>query len=301
MTETTTESAQATTSAPAATTTETAAAPITTETTQQTTTPPPPAIGPDGTLADKWFLALGDEFAPHAADLGKHKNIRSILTELDYHRKNGAAYPADPTDEKAVSRFRSIAGVPETPEGYQLAESLKLPEGMELDADLAKEISTVAHATHTPPAALKALAAKYTEIIAARAQAQADEHAQAVKESQDALVRDWRGDFQTNAATVRHTITKLAEIAGVTPDDPALAAMVNNPAAARIMLQVSKLTAEDRTTVPLGFGDLRSPAQKIADIKAGNDPVWSPLYNSKNDTEKAKAYQHIKGLYEMQA
>jgi hypothetical protein len=171
-----------------------------------------------------------------------------------------------------------------------------LPEGVPFDSELAEAVTKAAHASHTPPAALHAMARTFNEVFTKRA-AEAEAAAMAQrKAAQDALVAEWRGNFETNAATVRHVAGRLAETAGVEPE--AVAELANNPAFARVMLQVSKLTAEDRTATPTGFGDLKSPAQKIADIKAGNDPHWSPKFNSTSERERLEAYNHIKRLRE---
>jgi len=269
------------------------------ETTQQTTTSeaPPPKIGPDGKLADDWFLALGDEFAPHAKDLGKHKDIRSILTELDYFRKNGVEYPGEGAPQSSIERFRKIAGVPDDPNGYGLtAEAMNLPEGMEFDSELAEHVAKAAHAAHAPPAAVAAIAKTFNEILAKRTADAVAAQQKAHQEAQDALVAEWRGDFATNASTVRHIAGKLAESAGVSEEGAS--ALANNPDFARIMLSVAKLTQEDGIRTPTGFGDLRSAEQKISDIKEGRDPHWSAKYNSKLEADKLAAYEHIKRLRE---
>lgn len=258
-----------------------------------------PRIGPDGKLSADWYLALGDEFAPHAADLGKHKDIRSIITELDYFRKNGVEYPGEGAPQSAVDRFRKVAGVPESPEGYGLtAEALKLPDGMEFDSELADAMSKAAHATHAPPGAVQAMAKTFNEILAKRTQDAMAEHKAQLKAAQDNLVAEWRGDFEQNASTVRHITGRLAEASGIDPESPAIQTLANMPEFAKIMLQVSKLTQEDGIRTPSGFGDLRSAEQKIADIKNGKDSTWSEKYNSRNEQDRLAAYEHIKRLRE---
>jgi hypothetical protein len=261
---------------------------------------PPPAIGPDGSLADNWFLSLGDEAAAHAKDLGKHKHLKSLITELDYFRKNGVEYPVPGAPPNVVERFRAVAGVPADPAGYQLdASALGLPEGAELDTDLLAAVTTAAHAAHTPPAALQSIARAFSELAAKRAAEAEAAEAATRKAAQDSLVAEWRGDFETNAATVRHYTARLAETVGVAPEEAS--ALANNPAFARIILAVSKLTAEDSSRTPHGFGDLRSNTQKIAAIKSGDDPYWSPLYHSKIEADRLKAYEHVKSLRESEA
>lgn len=263
------------------------------------TPPATPAIGPDGSLGENWFLSLGDEFAPYAKDLAKHKDVRSLITELNYFRKNGVEYPGVDAPSQAVERFRKAAGVPETAAGYGLtAENAKLPAGMEFDPELSAVVAEAALKTHTPPAALAAIVGGFNEYMGKRME---DHQAAAVAEQksiQDALVAEWRGDFQTNASTVRHLTGKLAEQAGLLPDDPSIATMCNNPAFARVMLQVAKLTSEDRIQTPSGFGDLKSPAQRIAEIKSGVDPTWGKKWTQGTNAEKAAAYEYVKALSE---
>jgi hypothetical protein len=267
------------------------------------TPPAAPPIGPDGKLAKEWYLTLGDEFAPYAKDLEKFQDIRHLVQQYKHFQKNGVEYPAGPdADPKTVERFRSIAGVPDSPDGYGLtAETMKLPAGMEFDGELAAAVTAAAHATHTPPAAVQAIASAFNDILAKRAtDAAAAAQAQA-KEAQDQLVKEWRGDFDRNASTVRHLTARLAESAGITPEDPSIQQLANNPAFARMIHQVSNLIGEDRVRTPSQFGDLRSPTQKIQDIQSGNDPVWSPKYFKGTDKEKQEAFEYVSRLREQAA
>jgi len=269
---------------------------------------PPPAIPAappawDGKLQENWHLGLGDEFAPHAKDLEKHKDIRSIITELNYYRKNGVEYPGEGSSSAAVERFRKVAGVPEDPAGYGLtAEAMKLPEGMSFDSELATAVAEAAHRTHTPPAAVQAMAGVFNELLAKRTADAAHAEAKAKAEAKDALVKEWRNDFQHNASTVRHITEMIGQQAGIAPDDPAIAEFITDvsakPGLAKLMLQVSKMVAEDRIVTPNGFGNLKSPAQQIEDIKAGRDATWSPLFNSKSEADRGRVYEHMKALRE---
>ena len=253
--------------------------------------PAPPAIGADGKLGENWFIALGDEFSAHAKDLGKHKDLRSVLTELDYFRKNGVEYPVMGASPAVIDRFRAITGVPETPEGYALGA--ELPEGMTFDTEMADVIQKAAHAAHTPPAALTAIAGEFSKLMAKRLADNAAAEAATKKAAQDELVTSWRGDYERNASTVRHLTGKLAEAAGLMLDDPNIAIMANNPSFARMMIQVARLTSEDRIQTPAGLGDLRSPADRIKMIQNGTDPVWGEKYKTGNTQDKQAAYEFI--------
>lgn len=260
---------------------------------------PPPAalIGPDGKFAENWFLQLGDDFAPHADDLKKFTNIRDFVTSYKYFQKGGVEYPGDAAPAQAIERFRKVAGVPETPDGYGLtAENVKLPEGMTFDAELATAVAQAAHKTHTPPAAVAAIVGTFNELLAKRtAEAQSAQLAEQ-KAAQDDLVKAWGGNFQLNASTVRHLTGKLADLAGVMPDDPAIATLANTPTFAKIMLTVANLTSEDRIATPAHFTDLKSPAQRIEEITSGRDPVWGRKYREGTTQERQEAYAFVSSL-----
>jgi CheY-like chemotaxis protein len=106
----------------------------------------------------------------------------------------------------------------------------------------------------------------------------AQREADAKKQAQDSLVADWRGDFQRNASTVRHITNKIGEAAGV-PEEQ-ISELANNPAFARMMLHVSRLSSEDSIAAPAGLGDLRSPADRAEMIMTGKDPVWGDKYQN---------------------
>lgn len=255
---------------------------------------PPPAIGSDGTLAENWFLELGDDFAEHAADLGKHKHLKSILTELDYFRKNGVSYPGANADSKAVERWNAVAHVPETPEGYALADAV--PEGMEADTELIEAISKAAHVSHAPPGVVAAMAEAFNATLAARTEAAQKAQAAAAKEAQDSLVKEWGSDFALNASAVRHATTRHGLAAGISEEDAQRLAA--DPAFARIMHHMAKQSAEDATRVPGGGVSMRSKAQELADITAGRDPIWGQKYKSGSTQERQAAYEYAKKLRE---
>ena len=245
------------------------------ETTPITPISTPGPLGADGKLGENWFLSLGDEFSAHAKDLSKHKDIRSIITELQYNRKNGVEYPSGNSTEASVSRWKSVAGVPDTAEGYNLAA----PEGSEADAELISIVSAAALKSHAPPQIVQAIAAAYNEVIAKRSEENRKEAEKQFAEAQDSLVKSWGSDFENNASTARYMTKKLAESAGIT-DTQQLDAMLALPDFSRLMVQIAKNNREDSVTHPTGYGDLRSPADRIEAIRSGKDPVWGAKWKA---------------------
>jgi hypothetical protein len=238
----------------------------------------PAYFNTDGSFGENWHAGLGDEFAPHAATLGRFKNVGDLAKSYVHLRSNGPAYPGENSTPDDITRFRALANVPETKEGYGLAKPENLPEGVEWSPEAADAFLEVAHKFHIPAPAVKALAEYQLANQAKAAQAFADQQAAERKASEDALIGEWRGDFEANKSTVRHLTETLARQAGVPTDDPAIAQLADTPAFAKIMLQVSKLTAEDTIRPPAGLGDLRSPQQRAEAIMAGTDPEFGKLY-----------------------
>ena len=146
-----------------------------------------------------------------------------------------------------------------------------------------------------------ALAKTWNTLVEKR---QADAQAEATKAqtaAQDVLVKEWRGDYATNASIVRHLCDTLGASAGIAPDDASFAALQNNPAFARLMMQVSRRAGEDPTRTPSGFGDLRSPIERVREITSGRDTEWGRKYTQGTREEREAAYEFVKALREKAA
>jgi hypothetical protein len=247
-----------------------------------TATPPPaPAIlNPDGTFGENWHTALGDNFAPHASSLTPFKNVGDLAKSYLHFRSNGPAYPEANAAPEDVARFRTLARVPEAPEGYNIQPPADIPEGITFDADLAANIAKIAHANHVPAPALQALVDAQFQAEVARHTAFTTAQQEATRAAQDALVAEWGGKFNENSSIVRHHLALHAEAAGIPADSPVLAQLANMPEVSKLMLQVARLTAEDHARTPNGLGDLRSPQERANAIMDGTDPTWSERYKN---------------------
>lgn len=256
---------------------------------------PPVHFNPDGTFGDGWAAGLGDEFSPHADALKDFKDVKGLAKSYLHFRKTGPAYPSEGAQPEDVTRFRGLAQVPV--EGTPTAYGITLPDtASDLDKSVMDRLSKVAHDGHLSAPGFQKVVAEYQKIQAEVAQQFSDEQAAQAKAAEDALVADWRGDFETNKSTVRHWATTLASSAGVDPSDPAFSTMVENPAFGKMMLEVSKLVREDGIRTPAGLGDLRSPDQRANSIMDGSDPVWGEKYLNGTDEEKAAAYGEVSRL-----
>lgn len=259
---------------------------------QQQQEAPPSLINGDGTFGENWHTQLGDEFAPHAGELGKYKDIKGLAKSLVHFRSTGPAYPGEGAQPEDISRFHALAQVPV--EGTAMAYGITIPEGAtDEEKAVFDRIAKVAHENHLSGPGFAKVVAEYSKMQQEQLAGWQDQIAAQQKAAEDALIGEWRGNFEANKSTVRHIAGKLAEQAGVSPDDPSVASMVNNPAFAKIMLQVSKLTSEDSIRPPGGLGDLRGAQQRADSIMDGTDPVWGKKYTEGTTEEKQAAYREV--------
>jgi hypothetical protein len=121
-------------------------------------------------------------------------------------------------------------------------------------------------------------------------QQQQDWQAAQRRQSEDALVAEWRGDFEANSSTARHFTVKIAEQAGVSPENAVR--LAGDPDFARMALAMAKLTREDGLKTPAGTGYLRTPRQRADEIMRGTDEQWGRLYQEGN----RQALEVVSGL-----
>jgi hypothetical protein len=241
----------------------------------------PPASSPfTRDLPEGWSKNLGDAFAEHSPTLDRFKSIDDLAKSFLHFRKTGPAYPDENAAPEDVERFRTLARVPDSPDGYALAKPENLPEGIEWNDSNVKTIAEIAHKHHVPQPALQALLSAHLEQQAAAiAEAQAAQQAeQAAARAEMQRVLGTGHDFARNAGMINHMVTTLADKAGIDPMDPGLAAIGSNPAALKLFYEVVKLTSEDSIRRPSSLGDLRTAAQRADDIQTGKDPEWSQKY-----------------------
>jgi hypothetical protein len=232
-------------------------------------------------LPENWFLAAGDAFAAEADTLSRFKTVDDLAKSYVHLRKTGPTYPGQTATPEDVERFRQLAQVPASPEQYGIQKPDNLPDGLQWDDNTLGEFAKIAHANHVPAPAFKALVDSFTQVEAQKLQAAQAAQQQELMQAQELIRRELGpspADFEKAAARINHTVAVLADKANIDPDDPSLAAIRANPAMIRILNQVAKMTAEDPTRAPAGYGDLRGPREKADDIMKGRDPEWSQKY-----------------------
>lgn len=256
---------------------------------------PPPLIGPDGTFAENWPSALGDEFTPHRDALAQFKDAKGLAKSYLHFRSTGPAYPDEQTAPEDIARFHSLAKVPA--EGTPTAYGLSIPEGIAPEeAAIYDRITAAAHKAHAPAPAVAAIVAEYQAIQVDIIAAETARQQEATQAAQDELVTKWGAKFQENKSIARHMTETLASQAGIDPAAPSFQTLLDNPAFAQMAVEFAKLTSEGTTRVPAGFGDIRSPQDKANSIMAGEDPVWGKKYTEGTTEEQQAAYSEVSRL-----
>lgn len=257
-------------------------------------TPATPAAGAptdfQNSLPENWITALGDEYAPHAEALKNFKSVGDLAKSYLHFRKTGPAYPDENSTPQDIERFRTLAKVPETPEGYALTRPESLPDGVLWDDTVAAELAAVAHKYHIPAPALKALAEAQVTAEAKRAADYTVQQQQAQAQLQTELtaVLGKGAEWERNTANIRHLVGTLAEKAGLDADSQDVKSLFASGAAIKILHQVAKLTQEEGIRTPTGYGDLRTNQQRASDIMRGKDPEWSQKYKEGDPEAVAK-------------
>jgi len=252
----------------------------------------PTVFNPDGAFGENWHSALGDEFTPHAAALKDFKDVKGLAKSYLHFRTTGPQYPTDQSAPEDITRFHALAKVPA--EGTPTAYGITLPDGLAPEESaIYDRITAAAHKAHAPAPAVAAIVAEYQKVQAEIIQKEQERVAAQNQQAQDALIAKWGGKFQENSSIARHITETLGSSAGIPADDPHLQALFNNPAFAQMAVEFAKHTQEDRTRLPAGFGDIRSPQQKANSIMDGTDPVWGKKYTEGTKEEQVAAYQEV--------
>ena len=206
--------------------------------------PTGPLIGPDGKFsADfaKEFPSLAAKFTDPRAFVKSHQNLEQMLG-----KQGKVSIPTATSSPEEIAAYRTAAGVPEKPEGYNITEPKDLngkpiPTGLwdqkEVDAYSAKF-----HELGIPTSAAEALVkfgmerglGKFTDIN--------DLVAKSKVEGEAKLKSEWGADYDKYLGLAE----KGARVVGLTAEqvaaDPMLA---NNPTFLRAMKAVGIMSGED--------------------------------------------------------
>lgn len=163
----------------------------------------------------EWRDAITDKEARKQAD--RFNSLDDVFKSLADFRKreNQARVPGKDADEKEVAAFRKALEIPETPEGYEFP----VQEGEELTDEQKASHEAWAkkfHDLNVPAPVAKTLMEELGKDLAALQEAQVEADNKFAQESEEALKKEWGGDYDKNKA---HANRAVAEILGDNLED----------------------------------------------------------------------------------
>jgi len=178
---------------------------------------PPQGQAAAGTApAQDWRASLAPDLRSDQT-LAKYQGVDALAkAHIELQRTIGGRVkvPGENAAPEEVAQFRKALGVPEAPDGYQLA----MPEGFPADRwdkDGEAEFRKIAHAHGITPRAAQELMTSYAARQSAAYKAIDDARAATV----DNLKRDWGDKFDAQQALADQAIEAHARKVGFTDDD----------------------------------------------------------------------------------
>lgn len=188
-------------------------------------------------------------------------------------------FPEKGTDQDKMA-WRAQNGVPETAEDY--VKGLKLPEGIKLDDDDKKTVeslSKAAHAANMSPAHVNATVAWFATEKGSRMAARAEAEEGRRMAAEDALRAEWGQDYRGNVGRIQAFLEGAPKgigemISGARAPDGSM--LLNNPAAAKWLVELARATNPSGVVLPGAGGDIAASVEgelKQIDQKMKTDRV----------------------------
>ena len=175
------------------------------------TDPEAGGAGAEGSAAD-WRVGLPDDLRKAAERFNSPADAVKVAVDLRKKLSNAIARPGADADAAEIAAFRRHLGVPDTPDGYDIADPAGLPEILRPDAAaLLRQDSFLAalHAAGATPEVARAATSWYYDnlnTIHAAGQKAFDE----ANETADAeLRRDWGADFDKQIGLAQRAYRSL--------------------------------------------------------------------------------------------
>lgn len=154
----------------------------------------------------KWMDGLPDEHKQNE-ELYGYESIGDAVNSLIELKANsgGVKIPGKDASEEDIKAFRDALGVPEAPDGYEVARPTDLPKGMKYDETLEGEFLKVAHEHGMTPTAVNAALAFHNGMMGKLHEAEQTRLKDADAAAQKALKEAWPGDKYDENMNIAHS------------------------------------------------------------------------------------------------
>lgn len=243
-------------------------------------------------ITDESLRKHADRFASPADVVKNHFELRKKLSTAIVPPNDGAS-----EDDVAAyhANVRKALGVPETPEGYALPESVAAltDDGK---AALGRVVAKM-HAAGAAPAAVSAAVEEYLSYSAEQtAQAEAAS-AQALAKADESLKREWGQDYEANKALAVRAFTALGGDNLAHVMNTAMFEGVplgNHPAMIKAFAEIGRRTSED------GFQAGSLSADQVSNVNSQIDNLYQERHKAQRSGNNRLAQeidQKISALY----
>jgi hypothetical protein len=153
----------------------------------------------------------------------------------------GLIVPTETSPPEEVAAFNKALGVPDTPDGYELAVP-ELPEGMTYNEDRTKKFAALAHAKGVSKAAFQEIVKAFNADQVAEHEARIAANKEFVEKTTVEIKKEWGKDFETNLSQADAAIDKIfgPEFNQMLKDT----GLCNHPAIIRGMYKASQTIGE---------------------------------------------------------
>ena len=199
-------------------------------------------IQKDGAFTEGWTESLRTAgFERLATKAALAKDETTLFKVLDdtlgfVGKKTGIAYPKPGATDEDISLYRKDAGVPDSPDAYELKPAT-LPPGLEWSDETAKGYAEILHRHHVPQAAAKELLGLHMESAAAQAgtaQSQFNTRVLSfIQASEQTYKAEWGKDYETRLEANRAYVQSRFDATELS--DPLLQAALSHPKLVRLI------------------------------------------------------------------
>lgn len=206
--------------------------------------------------------------------------------------------PKDANDKMAIDMFKRAFKVPESPEGYGLADP-EVPEPLKETLSFDKSMfQSALHKFNINPDQAKGLWGAYTEAVKQAIQNNNRKTSEAVTSSINKLRGEWGDAYQSKVDLGQMVINKFAEDQEM--NDFITATMVQDPRGIKFLAKLGDQFAENK------IGDFKyqrfslTPEEAQREIDAIRNNDSHPYKNERaSQSERDKAIQYVNSLYEI--
>lgn len=267
------------------------------------TNPPPAATAPvtppaAAAAPADWREGLPDDLRQHAA-MAKFTSAEALARSyINAERAIGAdkiPLPRDANDAEAFERAYAALGRPENADGYTFTPPAQLPDGVQVDEGLLELFRASAHKSGLNQAQFEGVAGMFLEHLTQGTAAAATANANALRESEGLLRREFGERYDTNLRISREAVRKFGgdELVGFLDQS----GLGNHPALIKAFAKVGSSVVGEEALLGGARDAALTPANldaAISDFRAKNAGALA----SKGHPDHARLVQELQGLYQ---